>query len=45
MLSFKGSRGINYLRKVNLESYAYLVAAVKLLGDEVEEMVYFEENK
>ena len=44
-LSFKGARGINYLRKVNLESYAYIVAAVKLLGDKVEEIVYLEENK
>lgn len=43
-LSFKGARGINYLRKVNLKSYAYVAAAVRLLGDEVEEVVYsFEE--
>lgn len=39
-LSFKGARGVNYLRKVNAEGYAYLVAASKLLGDEVEDIVY-----
>ena len=39
-LSFRGAKAINYLRKVNLESYAYVVAAVKLLGDEVEEIMY-----
>jgi hypothetical protein len=43
-LSFKGARGINYLRKVNLESYAYVVAAVRLLGDEVEEILYSGKN-
>ena len=43
-LSFKGARGINYLRKVNLKSYVYVAAVVRLLGDEVEEIVYsFEE--
>lgn len=41
-LSFKGARRINYLRKVNQEGYAYVVATVKLLGDEVEEIVYLE---
>ena len=44
-LSFRGAKAINYLRKVNLESYAYVVAAVKLLGDEVEEIMYLKENK
>ena len=44
-LSFRGAKAINYLRKVNLESYAYVVTAVKLLGDEVEEIVYLKENK
>lgn len=39
-LSFRGARGINYLRKVNLECYAYVAAAVRMLGDEVEEIVY-----
>ncbi|MBR4608525.1 MAG: nucleotidyl transferase AbiEii/AbiGii toxin family protein [Lachnospiraceae bacterium] len=43
-LCFKGARGINYLRKVNLECYAYVAAAVRLLGENVEEVVYsFEE--
>lgn len=43
-LSFKGARGINYLRKVNLDCYAYVVAAVRMLGEDVEEVVYsFEE--
>ena len=39
-LNFKGARGINYLRKVNLDCYAYVAAAVRLLGDDVEEVVY-----
>lgn len=43
-LSFKGARGINYLRKVNLKSYAYVVAAVRLLGNEVEEILYLREK-
>ena len=43
-LSFKGARGINYLRKVNLDCYAYVVVAVRMLGEDVEEVVYsFEE--
>lgn len=43
-LSFKGARGINYLRKVNLDCYAYVIAAVRMLGEDVEEVVYsFEE--
>lgn len=39
-LSFKGAKRVNYMRKVNVESYAYLVAAVRLLGESVEEVVY-----
>lgn len=43
-LSFRGARGISYLRKVNLDCYAYVAAAVRILGEEVEEVVYsFEE--
>lgn len=45
-LSFKGARGVNYLRKVNLDCYAYVAAAVRLLGEEVEKVVYsFEEYR
>lgn len=36
--SFKGAKRINYLRKVNSKAYAYVVAAVKLLGNELEKM-------
>lgn len=39
-LNFRGARGINYLRKVNLDCYAYVAAAVRLLGEEAEEVVY-----
>lgn len=39
-LSFKGERGINYLKKVNLDCYAHVAAAVRLLGEDVEEVVY-----
>ncbi len=43
-LSFRGARGISYLRKVNLDCYAYVAAAVRILGEGVEEVVYsFEE--
>lgn len=44
-LSFKGAKRFNYLRKVSPEGYAYVVAAAKLLKDEVEEIVYLEEFK
>lgn len=43
-ISFKGARSVNYLKKVHPESYAYLAAAIRMLGDEVEDMVYFYEN-
>ena len=39
---FKGARGINYLRKVNLDCYAYVAASVRMLGEEVEEIVHEE---
>ena len=39
IISFKGARGINYLRKVSPESYAYVVSAVRLLGSEAEELM------
>lgn len=39
-LSFKGARGINYLRKVNLDCFAYVAAAVRLLGADAEDVVY-----
>ena len=36
--NFKGAKRINYLRKVNSKAYAYVGAAVKLLGNELEKM-------
>lgn len=43
-LSFKGARRFGYLRRVNPDCYAYVAAAVRLLGEGVEEVVYsFEE--
>lgn len=39
-LDFKGAKRINYLRKVNSKAYAYVVTAVKLLGNELEEMEF-----
>ena len=38
-LSFKGARSVNYIKKVNMESYAYLCSTINLLGDEIEEIV------
>ena len=38
--NFKGAKRINYLRKVNSKAYAYVVTAVKLLGNELEEMEF-----
>ena len=39
-LNFKGAKSINYLRKVNLESYAYVVSAIKLLDGNIEDILY-----
>lgn len=44
ILSFRGAKGVNYVRKVNPKSYAYLVAATKMLGELVEEVVYSYED-
>lgn len=39
-LQFKGARSINYLRKVRPDSYTYVIAAVEMLGDKVEDVIY-----
>lgn len=39
-LQFKGARSINYLRKVRPESYTYVIAAVEMLGDKIEDVIY-----
>lgn len=41
-LNFKSARSVNYLRKVDLKSYAYLVESVHLLGENIEDYLVFQ---
>ncbi len=38
-LIFAGARRLNYIRKTDTEAYAYLVSAIKVLGDEIDNIL------
>ena len=39
-IQIKGARSINYLQKTNIQSYAYLFESLKLICNEINDIIY-----